>query len=282
MRAVVLERVGGPERGLAVRDVAEPAVSPGLTPVRVRAAGVSGVDVDVCTGRRAAPLELPWIPGLEVAGETDDGRRVIALLPDGGGYAETVAVDEGWLFDLPESVPFEEGAAFLQAFLTAWIPLTRQADVRAGRRVLVAETAAEVGSAAVQVARLLGAEVVSPEDLADADEVDAAFATGGGHALPDVLERLRPLGAAIVVGSSSAVETRLLVERGVGLHGFDLARLTRASPELVREAASDLLRMWSLGLLRPVVSATLPLEQAAEAHRLVEERGTAGKVVLLT
>ena len=91
MRAIVIEETGGPEQ-LTLQDVPVPDVSEGQSLLHVRAAGVNFLDLLVRQGNYAQAPELPTIPGVEVAGETEDGRRVMALLT-GGGYAEHVAVD---------------------------------------------------------------------------------------------------------------------------------------------------------------------------------------------
>ena len=306
MKAVVLEQTGEPER-LAVRDVPDPVASEGSTLVHVRAAGINFLDILVRQGRYPQPPELPWTPGSEVAGETDDGRRVIGVVRRlGGGYAERAVVEDDWVFELPADASFEDGAAFLMAFLTAWLPLTRQADIRSGSRVLVTAAAGGVGTAAVQVARLLGADVVaaagSPEklelarslgasaavtyeEIAGIEPVDVAFDPVGGGVLAEAVGRLNPLGVAIAIGFAGGAWTPLdpaqLVGRNVGVQGFYLGRLMKLRPDLVRQAAADLLRLWSLGHLHPVVGATFPLAEAAAAHRLVEERRSTGKVVLI-
>ena len=134
MRAVVLDE----ERTLALRDVAEPEPGDGQALVHVRAAGVNYADVLIREGRYPQPPSLPYVPGSEIAGETEDGRRVLAFIRiEGGGFAERAAADREWMFDLPGHAQFEEGAAFLLTFLTAWIPLTRQVPLRPGARVLV-------------------------------------------------------------------------------------------------------------------------------------------------
>lgn len=306
MKAIVIQETGGPER-LVLREVADPEPGSGEAIVEVRAAALNFADVLIRQGRYPQMPELPFVPGSEVAGETADGRRVVGFVRrSGGGYAERALVEEEWLFDLPEGASFEEGAAFLLAFLTAWLPLTRQANVRPGTRVLVHAAAGGVGSAAVQAARLLGAEVVATagsaeklelprslgaaealtyDGLAELEQVDVVFDPVGGDLLTASLKLLRPLGTAIAIGYASGawqpVDPTLLVGRNVSVAGFYLGRLLQLRPDVVREAALDLLRFWQAGLLRPVVGATFRLTEAGAAHRLVEERRSTGKVVLV-
>ena len=165
MKALVLDEGG---RRLELRDVPTPAPGDGPDARRGRAAGVNYADVLIREGRYPQPPPLPYVPGSEVAGTTADGRRVVGFSRvEGGGYAEKVAVEDDWLFDLPATASFEQGAAFVLAYLTAWIPLTRQVVLRPGARVLVTAAAGGVGSAGVQLAASLGAHVVgavgSPE-----------------------------------------------------------------------------------------------------------------------
>ena len=155
--------------------------------MRVRAAGINFADVLIQQGRYPQPPELPTIPGGEVAGEVD-GRRVIALPSlGGGGYAELVAVDERAVVPLPDGMSFEEGASFLTTFLTAWIPLTRQVRVGPGSTVLVHAAAGGVGSAAVQLAKHLGARVVATASTEEKRE----FARGARRRRGVRLRRLR-------------------------------------------------------------------------------------------
>ncbi len=305
MRAVVLEETGPPER-LLVRDVPEPETDAGQKLVRVRACGINFMDVLVRRGQYPQAPPLPAVLGSEVAGEVD-GRRVLGMTrTSGGGYAEWAAVDEQWLFPLPEPASFAEGAAFMMAFLTAWIPLTRQVTIRPGSTVLVHAAAGGVGSAAVQVAKLLGARVIatagSEEKLAlplslgaetaltydrlgEVEGVDVVIDPVGGQVFADSLRALAPLGVVVAIGYAGGMwqelNPALLVGRNVGVQGFYLGRLMGLRPQLVQEAMRDLLRLWEQGALRPVVGAEFPLEQAAEAHRLIESRQSTGKVVLL-
>ena len=158
MKAVLLRATGGPEQ-LQLEEVPEPEPRDGEVVVGVRAAGVNFADVLVRQGRYPQPPELPTVPGSEVAGELD-GRRVMAL-PSGGGYAEGVAVHERLVVPLPDGASFEEGAGFLLTYLTGWIPLTRQVRAGSGSVVLVHAGSGGVGSAAIQLAKHLGARVVA-------------------------------------------------------------------------------------------------------------------------
>lgn len=306
MRAVVVEEVGGPEQ-LVVRELPDPVAQNGQQLVEVGAAGVNYADVLIRGGRYPQPPALPFVPGSEVAGTTGDGRRVLGLVRQtGGGYAERVVVDDDWLVDLPPDSTFSEGAAFPLAFLTAWIPLVHQARVRPGSSVLVTAAAGGVGSAAIQVARALGAEVVaavgSPDkhelprslgasqvvgydDIETIDPVDAVLDMVGGPLYATTLKRVKPLGTTIAVGfaggSWEPIDPALLVGRNVAATGFFLGRLLQLQPALVRQALDDLVRLWAAGELRPVVGASFPLADAPEAHRLVEDRRSTGKVVLV-
>jgi len=279
--------------------VSEPS---GPSIVRVRAAGVNFMDVLIRRGDYPQPPELPAVLGGEVAGELD-GRRVMAL-PRTGGYAEAVVAD--WVVPLPDGASFVEGAAFLMTFLTAWIPMRRQARISAGTTVLVHAGAGGVGSAAIQLARQLGARVVATagseekrafalehgaeeaypyEEFSDAVRADVVVDPVGGEVFAASLKALRPLGTLIAIGYAGGmwadVNPALVVGRNVSVAGFYLGRLMQLAPEVVREASEELVGLWGQGAIRPVVGAEFPLEEAAAAHRLIEERRHVGKVVLV-
>jgi NADPH2:quinone reductase len=302
LRAALLREVDGP---FEVADVPEPA-GDGKVLVRVRAAGVNFADVMIRHGRYPQMPEFPLVLGSEVAGELEDGTRVMALTSGGGGYAEVVAVDAAQIVPLPEHASFAEGAGFLLTFLTAFIPLTRQVRIGPGSRVLVTAAAGGVGTAALQIARGLGATVFGavgsaskvetclslgaeaayvydelPEELA----VDVVLDQVGGELFPALFGRLRPLGTVIAVGSAAgawpAVEPARIVGRNVSLAGFYLGRLLRLDPELVGTAVGELLAFWQTGALKPLVGAELGLDEVERAHELVESRQSVGKVVLV-
>ena len=302
MRAVVLRETGGPEQ-LAVTEVAEPDPGEGEVLVHIRAAGINFADVLVRGGRYPQAPELPTVLGTEIAGEVD-GRRVIAL-PPAGGYAEQVAISEDLLVPLPDDASFEEGASFLLTFLTAWIPLTRQVRIGPGSVVLVHAGAGGVGSAAIQVAKQLGASVVATASSEEkrkvaldlgADEAhgydefegvkaDVVLDSVGGDVFARSFGVLKPLGTVIAIGFAGGwwepLDPGPLVGRNLGLQGFYLGRLMRHRPDVVRDAIGEVLAIWAQGAVKPLVGATFALEDAADAHRLIEERRSVGKVVLV-
>ncbi|MDX6438124.1 MAG: NADPH:quinone reductase [Gaiellaceae bacterium] len=303
MKAAVLHEVGGP---LSVENVPEPEAGDGQSVIDVKAAGINFADVLIRKGQYPQPPPLPVVLGNEVAGDVGD-RRVLAFVRGtGGGYAEKVVADDEWIFDLPAGVDYAEGAAFLTTYLTAWIPLTRQARLHPDSNVLVTAAAGGVGTAAIQVALFAGANVtaaagseeklelarrlgatrtVSYEEIADLDDIDVAFDPVGGPVFTACISSLRPLGAAIAIGFAGGawepVDPTRLVGRNVGALGFYLGRLMGFRPQLVQQEVDELLALWRRGALRPVVGAEYPLEQANDAHELIASRKSTGKVVLV-
>jgi len=297
LRAVVLREVGGP---LALEEVPDPQ---GEHVLEVRAAGVNFADVLVRRGLYPEPPELPHVLGSEVAGELA-GRRVVAFARGAGGYAERVAVDPDWVFPLPEGASFAAGAAFLTTYLTAHIPLVHQLHIDRRSVVLVHAGSGGVGSAAIQLAKRLGAHVIATASSDEkrafarklgADEaigydelgalrVDAVLDPVGGEVFTRSLPLLRPLGTIVAIGFAGGTwqdpSVQWLVGRNVSVAGVYLGRLLRHDPELVRRSAAELLELWADGSIDPVVGHRLPLADAEEAHALIEARAHMGKVVL--
>ena len=300
MRAALLREVDGP---FELADLPDPDAG-GKVLVRVRAAGINFADVLIRRGRYPQMPELPVVLGSEIAGELEDGTRVMAFAS--GGYAEVAVAEPSQVVQLPEHASFAEGASFLLTFLTAYIPLTRLARIRPGSTVLVHSAAGGVGTAAIQVARALGANVIAAagsreklelctslgaveayvyDEVPDDLRVDVVVDPVGGELFEQALGRMRPLGTLIAIGFAAGAWPEInpanLVGRNVGVHGFYLGRLLRHEPELVGEAIGELLALWETGALKPVVGAELPLAEVERAHELVESRQSTGKVVLV-
>jgi NADPH2:quinone reductase len=240
-----------------------------------------------------------------VAGDIG-GRRVIAFVRgSGGGYAERAAVDDEWVFDLPQGASYAEGAALLTTYLTAWIPLVRLARIHPDSNVLITAAAGGVGTAAIQVATFCGATItavtgseekselarslgahrtVTYDEIGELDDIDVALDPVGGPVFADCLKALRPLGVAIGIGFAGGawepVDPARLVGRNIGVQGFYLGRLMALKPELVRLETEEVLAVWRRGALRPVVGAEFPLEQANDAHELIARGSRRGRSCL--
>jgi NADPH2:quinone reductase len=126
---------------------------------------------------------------------------------------------------------------------------------------------------------------VTYDEIGGLEPVDAVFDLVGGEVFATSLSLVKPLGTAVAVGYAGGlwqdVSPTWLVGRNIGVHGFYLGRLIGRDPDLVEQAARDVLRLWEGGVVRPIVGAEFTLEQAGDAHRLIEERRTTGKVVLI-
>jgi NADPH:quinone reductase len=299
LRAAVLAEVDGP---FELRDVPDPE---GEAVVRVRAAGINFLDILIRHGRYPQMPELPAILGVEIAGELEDGSRVMAMIPS-GAYAELAVVPRASLVPLPAGAKFAEGAGFVLTFLTAYVPLTRQVRLAEGATVLVHAAAGGVGTAAIQVARALGARVVAAvgsaekldlcrelgaeeayvyHELPDDLRVDVILDPVGGDLFERSVTRLRPLGQLVGIGYAGGLWPELqpvqLVGRNVGVQGVYIGRLLRHAPDVIATATGELLELWRSGAIRPVVGAEFPLAEVEAAHELVESRRSVGKVVLL-
>jgi NADPH2:quinone reductase len=294
LKAVVLREVGGP---LALEDVPEPKSG---SVVEVRAAGVNFADILMRRGMYPQMPELPHVLGSEVAGDLD-GRRVLGLPRAAGGYAQRVEVDPQWTFSLPDNASYAAGASFLTTYLTAYIPLIRVAPPST---VLVHAGSGGVGSAAIQLAKHLGAtvfatastdekravareagsdEVLGYDDI-DALRVDVVIDPVGGDVFTRSLPLLNPLGTIVAIGFAGGLwqdpSVQWLVGRNASVFGFYLGRLMKLQPDYVRERAHELLGLWTEGAIDPLVGATFPLGDADAAHALIESRKHVGKVVL--
>ncbi|MGE4425230.1 MAG: zinc-binding dehydrogenase [Solirubrobacteraceae bacterium] len=310
---------------IAVGERPVPVAGPGEVLVRVGGAALNYVDVLLRRGRYAQAPEPPFVLGSEVAGEivavgpgvTDRrvGERVMAMTDGTGGLAELAVVPAALCVVLPDGVDAVAGAAFLLTFLTAHVPLTRQVRVGPGSAVLVHAAGGGVGTAAVQLARELGATMIlasagAPERLALARElgatatidhreedvvarareltdgrgVDVVVDPVGGTVTTDSLRALAPLGTVVAIGSAGgawpSVDPTLLVGRNIAVAGFFLGRLMRLDPAVVAAASDELVGLWAAGRVSPAVGHVLPLDAAEDGLDRLEQRRSSGKVVL--
>ncbi|HEX2572854.1 MAG TPA: zinc-binding dehydrogenase [Polyangia bacterium] len=314
MKAIRYHRYGGPEV-LQYEDVPDPAPAPGEVEVRVRAVSVSPINWKLAKGIATVNAPLPQIPGSECAGETPDGRRVVLA---GGGYgtarpgvyAEKITALPAHLVDIPEGVSFAEAASLGVAYATAQLALVARAGLQKGESVAVLGATGGVGVAALQLARLAGASpliaVARPEshetlrrfgadvtlDPAQEDlgQAIARAAGGGANVILDpvagpvgvrALAGLAPWGRQVVLGTAAGdtvtFSVPVLYGRNASLLGFTLFGYA----DKVVPTIQQLLEYLATRRLVVPIERTLPLSQAADAWRLLQERGRLGKIILV-
>src|SRR5262245_36012723 len=318
MRAIVCEKLGGPEQ-LVLREVPSPTTGPGEVKVALRARGVSFVDVLVIAGQYQTKREVPFIPGGEAAGvvvEVGTGvSSVVAgdrvLVP--GGYADEAVVSASRILPLPDSVSFETAAAFRSGYATAYYGLQR-GRLQAGEVLLVHGAAGAVGLAAVDVGKLLGATVIATASTEEkltvckqmgADHVidytkgfrdqvraltadrgaDVIYDPVGGDVTDESMRCIAPFGRLLIIGFTSGRPAQLksnhLLIKDAEAIGFTIGALGRLDPAREQRNLSILMGWLAAGRITPHVSHRLPLEKAAEALNLVRERQVIGRAVLV-
>ena len=341
MRAIVMHRRGGPEVLTFEPAFPDPTPSPDDALIRVRACGLNRVDIFTREGEQGVRPPLPHILGMEVAGDVaavgenvrsvQVGERVLVppSTPCGacewcrrgapnicpqqqvlgrtrqGGYAQYVAVPAAGLLLLPASLSYEQAAAIVVAFGTAWHMLVTRARVQPGETVLVLAAGSVVGTAAIQVARHFGCRVIaaasSDEKLAKAQALGAdaiinytqerfdrrARRLTDGRGVDVVIEHVgtdtwqhsvaavAPRGRIVTCGSTTGRwgNTDLW-----SLFGKEISLL--GSFGATTEELLALLPLVVDGTLQPIIDRVFPLEQAASAHRYMAERRQFGKLVL--
>ena len=296
--------------------------------VEIAAAGLNRADVIQRRGFYPAPAGAPPdVPGLEFAGKVvqrgpgatlwKDGDAVMAIAA-GGAMARRITLHERELIPVPSGRSLEEAAAIPEAFLTAWDAMVRQAGLRGGQVALIHAAGSGVGTAAIQIARAIGArpigtsrtaaklEAVRSLGLGEGDGVvvadppgfaaDVARLTGGrgaevvldtvgGSYLEENVRAVAIRGRIVLLataggGTGKAPITMMLGKRVTVIGSVMRARPLEEKIELARGAAAELVPMFERGLLRPVIDRVLPMRELAAAHARMEADENIGKIVL--
>jgi NADPH:quinone reductase len=325
VRAVQIVELTGPDQALKLVDLPEPEPSHMLTPgsgvvVDVHAAGVSFPEVLQTRGEYQLKPPLPFVPGSEVAGVVRAAPRDAGVAPGDrvaafcmlGGFAEVAVAPAFLCARLPDELDFAQGAALILNYHTAYFSLKLRGRLAEGETVLVHGAAGGVGTAALQVAKGLGARtiaVVSSEDKeraareAGADEVlrsdgpwkdqakelsgggvDLILDPVGGDRFTDSLRSLGEGGRLVVVGFTGGAIPEVRVNRlllgNTEVIGAGWGAYVMSKPEVSVRIGAEIGRLIEQGFVRPLVGARFPLERASEALKLIDERGATGKVVL--
>ncbi|MHA6630203.1 NADP-dependent oxidoreductase [Pseudonocardia sichuanensis] len=305
MKAIAFRRYGGPEV-LEPMELPEPKVGPDWVLIRAKAASVNPVDWKVREGGLDAliPAHFPVVPGWDVAGVVERvGPAVTGLRPgeevvaynrqdhlQWGTYAELVAAPLRTVAPAPSAATWEQAGALPLAGLTAYQALVERLEVRAGETVLVHAASGGVGRMAVQIARVLGAEVIGTAGGRNHERLRELGATpvAYGDGLVDRVRALRPDGVDAVLDlaggraledSPEVVRDRFRITSVVDPGVLDMGgQYLFVRPD--REHLTRLAEWVDEGHLQIDVGATLPLAEAAEAQRVQEAGEVQGKVVL--
>ncbi|MEU1199697.1 NAD(P)H-quinone oxidoreductase [Streptomyces sp. NPDC005813] len=317
MKAVSIKEPGGPEV-LEWIEVEDPSPAAGEVVIDVAAGALNRADVMQRWGLYPLPPGTSPYPGLEVSGRISAlgqgvtgwqlGDEVCALLT-GGGYAQKVAVPAGQLLTVPEGIGLVEAAGLPEAAATVWSNIVMTARLKEGETFLVHGGAGGVGTMAIQIAKALGARVVttvgSPEKAARARELgadvtidyrtqdftehgpyDVILDVVGGRYLERNVRSLAHDGRLVVIGLQDGLEGQLnlaeLVFKRASVHGTTLrTRSAQAKAAIVAEVQNKVWPMIENGVVQLVVDRTLPMAEAAEAHRLMEAGQHTGKILLV-
>ena len=306
-------------------EVADPVIGEDEVLVKIHAAGVNRADLLQRQGKYPSPPGCPEWMGLEIAGKVTAcgsavkrwqvGDAVCALL-GGGGYAQYVAVKEDMCMPIPKGLSFVEAASLPEAYATSYLNLVFEGHLQAGQTVFCPAGASGLASAAIPMAKALGARVIT--SVRKAAQVDAVQALGAdrvictetesveavlaeeeangtpvnvsmdclcGETLGKSLPYMARYGYWIVISTLAGTETNLqlrpLLTKGLHLVGSTLRSRTPAfKAELLAQLVEKVWPKVESGAIKPVIHAVLPMEEAEAAHAILAKGGHIGKVVL--
>ncbi len=312
MKAIQITEFGGPEV-MHLIDAPEPIAGENEELISVTAIGINYADTHQTENSYLSAQTLPLIPGIEVVGTTDSGRRVLASV-SGGGYAQKAVANNALLIDIPEGVSDQQALCMLVQGSTAWHILKTVGHLKAGESVVIHAAAGGVGTIAIQLAKMWGAKVIAVTSSsrkgalatslgadvvidAKSDElagemrkanggkrIDLILEMVGGKTFDSSLEVLANFGRLITYGMASRsaptpIHSGSLMSGSKTVSGFWLANCF-GNKELLNDVIVELFALVQAGKLKPVIGATFGLSQASAAHRAMLARETIGKIVL--
>ena len=317
MKALVITSLSGPD-ALSIQDTAELILKAGQTLVRVAAGGLNFADFMTTQGGYPGTPPPPLIAGREFAGtEENTGHRVMGYI-QWGAFAEKVAAQPHMLWPVPDHWTDEEAAAFPVNYFTAYLGywqagMTQPAAAGKTHRVLIHAVAGGVGTAAVQIGKLLGIEMYGTsssdeklervkelglqhainykqkdyeeavKNLTRGEGVDSVFEMLGGEHTAKSLRCLRDFGRVIQYGTATGkppqLDVRALYAKSASIQGLWLTYLSQ-KPEIMQPAWTQLSQWIAQRKLTPVIGHVFSLDHATEAYKLLQEGKNYGKVVL--
>ncbi|OCC12404.1 NADPH:quinone oxidoreductase family protein [Streptomyces sp. PTY087I2] len=316
MQAWRVHRNGEPGEVMRLEETDRPTPGDGQVLVEVRAANVNFPDALLCRGQYQVRPPLPFTPGVEVCGTTEDGRRVLATpaLPH-GGFADYVVADEAALLPAPDALDDAEAAALHIGYQTGWFGLHRRANLRPGETLLVHAAAGGVGSAAVQLGKAAGAKVIGvvggPDKAAVARELgcdlvvdrrsedivaavkeatggrgaDVVYDPVGGEAYAKSTKCVAFEGRILVVGfAGGVIPTPALnhaLVKNYSVVGLHWGLYNTKDPAAVRACHDELTKLTEQGIVKPLISERVAMAGAADAVQRVADGTSTGRIVVL-
>lgn len=314
MRAIQINEFGGPEV-LQLVELDQPTPGDNEVLIKVSRAGVNYADTHQAENSYLAPAKLPLIPGGEVIGTTEDGRRVVALLAS-GGYAEYAVANKYMCFDVPPYIDDLTALAMIVQGTTAMLLLQRTVHLSAGESVVIHAGAGGVGSIAIQLAKSMGAgrviasassdekrELVlelgadvaidsTSDDMTatirqanDGKRVDTILDMTGGATTDQSIAALAPFGRLAFYGQASRqapkpIALTNLLSHSTTVSGMWLPHAFLLPGNVVTHALRDLFSLVSEGKLKAIPGGEYPLAEARGAHEALRSRGTTGKLLI--
>ncbi|MGW7593476.1 NADPH:quinone oxidoreductase family protein [Streptomyces rubiginosohelvolus] len=316
MQAWRVHRNGEPGEVMRLEETDRPTPGDGQVLVEVRAANVNFPDALLCRGQYQVRPPLPFTPGVEMCGTTEDGRRVLATpaLPH-GGFADYVVADEAALLPAPDALDDAEAAALHIGYQTGWFGLHRRAHLQRGETLLVHAAAGGVGSAAVQLGKAAGAQVIGvvggPDKAAVARELgcdlvidrrsedivaavkeatggrgaDVVYDPVGGDAYAKSAKCVAFEGRILVVGfASGVIPTPALnhaLVKNYSVVGLHWGLYNTKDPAAVRACHEELTKLAEQGVVKPLISERVTMAGAADAVQRVADGTSTGRIVVL-
>jgi len=322
VRAIVCKEFGPPEK-LVLEELDDPRPGPGELVIEVRASTVTFPDTLMIEDKYQFKAKLPFVPGGEVAGVVSElgegvrgfviGDRVVGSTMLVGGFAEKVLVKESATKKLSKSLGFAESTGILYAYGTGYYGLKYRGDLQPGETLLVLGAAGNVGLAAVELGKTMGARVIAAASSAEklsvcrdrgADEtidyskedlkkrtkeltegqgVDVIYDCVGGDYAESALRAIAWGGRFLVIGFTAGIPQlplNLTLLKSCQVIGVFYGAMASREPELMKEIVKGLDTLASEGRLNPYVSGRYPLAQAPQALRDLLDRKVTGKVVI--
>ncbi|WP_044895693.1 NADPH:quinone oxidoreductase family protein [Bacillus alveayuensis] len=326
MKSWFVTRLGDPDVALEIRDTPVPKPKKEELLIKVEAFSLNFFDILQCQGNYQEKPDLPFTPGAEIAGVVEKsgegtsfekGQRVMSAtsLPN-GGYTEYVLVNEKDVFPIPDELPYDEASAMFITYHTSYYALKSRANLKVGETVLVHAGSGGVGSAAIQIAKAMGATVIATagsdekinvskklgadyvinyrkedfvqivKDITNNKGADVIFDPVGGEVFHRSRKCIAFDGRILLIGFAGGtipdVPTNHILIKNYSIVGVHFGYFKKMFPEKVRRAHEELMELYQKRLIKPLIYHRYSFDQVVEALNQLANRKTYGKLVVTT